>query len=220
VTTDFDLSQTDRLLTTTKAVSQRFDLTRDVPLQLVLDCIQIASAAPIGGNREANRWMIVRDPDKKAAIGEIYSEVGTPYLSLLRSQVDPGSRQARVIDSGDHIVEIIARLPYLVIPVRLGMPGDGTNVFGPAGYYGSVVPAIWSFQLAARSRGLGTRYTTYHISRSAAVAEILGITEPVTQIALIPVGYYLGTDFRPAPRQAAEDVSYLDTWGNHPVGSR
>jgi nitroreductase len=217
MTVDFDLAETDRLLTTTKAVSRRFDLSRDVPIQLILDCIGIASAAPLGGNVEANRWIIVKDAAKKAALAEIYRAVGNPYLQLLRDRAEPGSRQSRVVEAGQYIADVLSDMPALVIPVRLGVAGDGAGVFGPQGFYGSVVPAVWSFQLAARSRGLGTRYTTYHVSQSAAVAEILAIAEPVTQIALIPVAYYTGAVFTPAPRRPPEQISYLDSWGANPI---
>jgi nitroreductase len=218
--TDIDLEETDRLLTTTKAVSRRFDLTRDVPTELILRCIKIASAAPMGGNSQVNRWLVVRDPEKKRALAEIYRAVGNPYLAQLRAAAEPGSRQQRVIDAGQYIADHLAEIPALVIPLRQGVPGPGTDVLSPQGFFGSVVPGVWSFQLAARARGLGTRYTTYHVSRSAEVAELFDIPDGMTQIALIPVAYYTGDSFSPAPRLDAEEITYLDTWGASPEEGR
>ncbi|MDQ6522931.1 nitroreductase family protein [Nocardioides sp. LHD-245] len=215
IPTTFDLTQTDGLLRTTKAVSRRLDLTRDVPTELILDCIRIASAAPIGGNREANRWLVVKDPVKRQQLAQLYQEVGNPYLAALRAKAEPGSRQARVIEAGQYIADHLAEVPALVLPIRLGVVGEG--VFNAQSLYGSVVPAVWSFQLAARSRGLGTRYTTYLATRAREVAELLGIPEEVTQVALLPVAYYTGERFSPAPRRDPAEITYLDSWEN-PVG--
>ncbi|WP_300400456.1 nitroreductase family protein [Nocardioides sp.] len=213
--TAFDLGQTDRLLTTTKAVSRRFDLTRDVPMDVLLDCIRIASAAPIGGNREANRWLVVKDPAKKQRLAELYQAAGNPYLASLREAAEPGSRQSRVVEAGQYIADHLAEIPALVIPVRFGQP-DETSIYTPQSFYGSVVPGVWSFQLAARSRGIGTRFTTYLTSCAEEVAEVLGITAEVTQVALLPVAYYTGDSFTPAPRRTPESITYLDTWGVAP----
>jgi nitroreductase len=211
---EFDLTHTDRLLTTTKAVARRFDLTRDVPVDVLLDCIRIASAAPIGGNREVNRWVIVKDPAKKQRLAELYKAAGDPYLARLRAAAEPGSRQSRVIEAGQFVSDHLAEVPALVLPVRLGVPGDG--VLTPQSFYGSVIPGVWSFQLAARSRGLGSRFTTYLSTCTDEVAEVLGIDTEVTQVALLPVAYVDGT-FTPAPRKAPEEITYLDTWGTSPV---
>ena len=75
---DFNLSEVDRLLTTTKQVRKRLDLTRDVPTALLLECIEVAGHAPVGGHLERKRWIIVTDPELKAEIAHYYSEVGRP----------------------------------------------------------------------------------------------------------------------------------------------
>ncbi len=96
--TDFDLAETDRLLTTTKQVRKRLDLSRPVPREVLLECIDIASHAPMGGNLERNRWLVIDDPDKKATIGEVYQRVGRPYLAANDLEA-MSPRQRRVVES-------------------------------------------------------------------------------------------------------------------------
>jgi nitroreductase len=208
---DIDVAATDHLLTTTKQVRQRLDLTRPVPRELLLDCIDIASHAPMGGNLERNRWLVIDDPDLKAEIAKPYQAVGRPYLAANESDhVDV--RQRRVIDSATFLVDHIAEVPAMVISMRLDRLSDEAKNFEVAGYHGSVAPGVWSFQLAARARGLGSAWTTFHLVYERKVAELLGIPDSVTQIALLPVAYYTGDTFHPAPRRPAREITYFNRW--------
>jgi nitroreductase len=208
---DIDVAAADHLLTTTKQVRQRLDLTRPVPRELLLECIDIASHAPMGGNLERNRWLVIDDPELKAAIAEPYQAVGRPYLAANESDhVD--DRQRRVIDSATFLVDHIADVPAMVIAMRLDRLSDDARNFEVAGYHGSVAPGVWSFQLAARARGLGSAWTTFHLVYERRIAELLGIPESVTQIALLPVAYYTGDTFHPAPRRPASEITYFNHW--------
>jgi nitroreductase len=103
-------------------------------------------------------------------------------------------------------------VPALVIPCISGRP-EGAAAPDLAAMYGSVIQAGWSFQLAARARGLGSVWTTYHLDYEQQVAELLGIPfSEVTQIALIPVAYTIGTSFRPAKRNPIESVLHWQRW--------
>ena len=206
--TEFDLTQTDRLLTTTKQVRKRLDLDRPVDLEVILDCIDIAQGAPMGGNLERNRWMIIDDPDLKAKIGEIYAKVGGPYLRANAETVKAGSRQEKVIESSEFLVDHLADVPVLLLAMRLDRPDPEQA----AGFFGSVVPGVWSFQLAARSRGLGSAWTTFHLAHESDVAAMLGIPATVTQVALLPVAHYTGDTFSPAPRRPAREITYRNAW--------
>jgi nitroreductase len=194
---DIDVAAADHLLTTTKQVRQRLDLTRPVPRELLLECIDVASHAPMGGNLERNRWLVVDDPDLKAAIAEPYQAVGRPYLAA-NALAEVDERQQRVLDSASFLVDRIAEVPAMVIAMRLD--------------HGSVAPGVWSFQLAARARGLGSTWTTFHLAHERQVAELLGIPDTVTQVALLPVAYYTGDTFRPAPRRPAAEITYFNRW--------
>jgi len=204
---EFDLTQTDHLLSTTRAVRKRLDLTRPVPRELILECLNLAIQAPTGGNTQRWRWVVVDDPEKKAALAELYRAGWKPYLDAAKqARADQGlDPETRVSDSADHLADHFHEVPAMLVPCLLDR-GDG------AGYWGSIVPAIWSFMLAARSRGLGTAYTTIHLFAEAQAAEVLGIPETVSQAALIPIAYYTGDDFKPAKRRPVEEITYWNTW--------
>lgn len=212
--TAFDLAQTDHLLTTTRAVRKRLDLTRPVPRELILECLEVAIQAPTGGNTQRWRWVVVDEPEKKAALADMYRAGWTPYLeSQKQLRVQQGlEADTRVSDSADYLADHFHEVPAMLIPCLLDR-GDGP------GYWGSVLPAAWSFMLAARSRGLGTALTTIHLFKEREAAELLGIPDTVSQAALIPVGYYTGDDFKPAKRRPAAEITYWNSWKQTDPGS-
>jgi nitroreductase len=155
--------------------------------------------------------MIIDDPALKAAIATRFAEVGRPYLSA-NSELRGDDRSQRVIDSATFLVDHLAEVPALVIALRLDRPPMGQSQGQVAAYYGSVLPGVWSFQLAARARGIGSAWTTFHLEHEAEIAELLGIPSTVTQVCLLAVGHYTGDTFTPAPRRPAGDITYLNTW--------
>ena len=211
--TGFDLDEVDRLLKTTKQVRQRLDLSRPVPHELLLECIDLASHAPMGSNLQRNRWMIIDDPDTMATIAEVYSRIAGPYLDSNES-MPLGDRQQRVIESARFLLDHLAEVPAMVLSMRLDRPAIKLSQGVLAGYYGSVVPGIWSFQLAARSRGIGSAWTTLHLEAEDEIAQLLQIPATVTQVALLPVGYYTGDSFTPAPRRPAREITSHNRWKN------
>lgn len=210
----FDLAETDRLLSTTRSVRRRLDLDRPVGLDVVLDCLRLAAQAPTGSNRQDWRWMVITDPAKRAEIARRYAENGTGYLTRAAREA-PDERTRRVYEGALAFTEVLHRVPVLVIPCIEGR-FDGAPNGVVASSYGSILPAAWSFLLALRSRGLGSVWTTLHLFQEGEVAELLGIPDNVTQVALFPVAYTIGTDFRPAARRPVEEVTFIDTWGTTP----
>lgn len=207
----FDLAETDRLLSTTRAVRRRLDLTRPVPREVVLECLRLAVQAPTASNAQEWRWMVVTDPARRGAIAEIYRQVGADYLAKARhAQDDP--QTARVYGSAYELTQYLDRVPVLVIPCLARRPANTHNAVLSSAY-GSIMPAAWSFQLALRSRGLGSVWTTLHLWAEDAVREVLGIPDDVTQVGLFPVAYTVGDDFRPATRPPVEHITYWDEWG-------
>ena len=210
---DIDLEQADRLLTTTKQVRKRLDLHRPVPRELLLDCIDVAQHAPMGGNLERNRWLVVDDPELKGALAEVYQRVGRPYIEANQAAgAGDDPTQRKVMDSAMFLIDHIAEVPAMVIAVRLDRLPAGAANADVAAYHGSVAPGVWSFQLAARARGLGSAWTTFHLVHEEEVAELLGIPATVTQVALLPVGFYTGEGFTPAPRRPAREITYFNRW--------
>lgn len=214
VTPPFDLAQTDKLLTTTRAVRKRLDLTRPVEPEVLLECIEIATQAPTGGNVQQWRWLVVDDPAKRAGLGELYRRAYAPYIESQRSAVAAAGRTDAdaIMSSSDHLAQVIDQVPVHVIPCGLGRVDTRWPSGQLSGWFGSLLPAVWSFQLALRSRGLGSVWTTLHLAYEAEAAELLGIPDTVTQLALLPVAYYTGDDFKPGTRKGAEAVTYWNGW--------
>jgi nitroreductase len=208
---NFDTAMTDQLLTTTRAVRRRLDVERPVERSVILDCLRIAVQAPTGSNVQDWRWMVVTDADKRAALAAMYTEVGAAYLDQARQNQDDPQTQ-RVYESAYALTEFLHKVPVFVIPCMERRVDGAMNGIAAAAY-GSIIPAAWSFMLALRSRGLGSVWTTLHLFKEQEAAALLGIPDNVTQIALLPVAYTIGTDFKPAARPPVETITYLDEWG-------
>jgi nitroreductase len=210
--TPFDLAETDRLLSTTRAVRKRLDLTRPVEREVILDCLRLAVQAPTQSNSQTWRWMVVTEPEKKAIVADAYRKVGLAYLEQAAGTEQDAQTQ-RVYESAVALAKLLENVPAMVIPcvTKDYDPAHGNAV--AASVYGSIIPATWSFQLALRSRGLGSVFTTLHLFQEGVVAEALGIPDDVLQIALLPVAYTIGTDFKPAARPPVEQITYWNQWG-------
>jgi len=214
MTAPFDLSQTDKLLTTTRSVRKRLDLELPVPREVVLECLGIALQAPSGGNSQPWRWLIVDDADTRKRLAALYQRSHNPYMAANREAVEAGGRadvMGKIMDSSQYLSDHMGEVPVMVIPCLLGRP-EGLGQGEIAGFYGSILPAVWSLMLALRSRGLGSAWTTLHLTFEKEAAEVLGVPETVTQTALIPIAYYKGENFKPAPRQPVEKVAYFNAW--------
>ena len=210
--TDIDTTITDHLLTTTRAVRKRRDLERPVERSVILECLRIAVQAPTGSNAQGWRWVVVTDQEKRTELARLYNEGGAGYLkSAAANEMDDQTR--RVYTSALYLTEVLDRVPVHVIPCVRGRVDNAPNILA-ASMYGSILPAAWNFMLALRSRGLGSAWTTLHLFKEKEAAELLGIPSDVTQVALIPVGYTTGGDFKPARRPPVEDITYWNAWGS------
>ena len=205
----FDLNQTDRLLTTTRAVRKRLDLEREVSDDVIFTCIDLAEQAPTGGNDASRRWLVIRDQDLKNRLGELYAEVGTLFVNA-RGRLDgTGHPKEQVVSSSAYLVENFAKVPVLVMCAIWGIHDNS----GRPGLFDSAIPSAWSFNLALRSRGLGTAYATMLNDKADEVSELLGIPKGVTTLVCFPVAHTIGHDFSPAPRRPAAQITYFDQWG-------
>ncbi len=212
-----DVANADLLLSTTRAVRKRLDLTRPVPRELALECVRISTQSPAGGNYQKWRWVMVDDPEKKLVIAEAYRRTYAPYIEAQKSAVSEkapdDSTLGKIMSSSDYLAEVLEQVPVLAIPCALGNPAQDGNGDGQ-GWWGSCIPAVWSYMLAARARGLGTAWTTLHLGGEQEVAEALGIPPTVMQLACVPTAYYTGETFRPGARRPAEEVTYWNEWKN------
>jgi nitroreductase len=203
----------DELLSTTRAVRRRLDLERPVEREVLAECLRLGQQAPVAGYRENWHFVVVTDAEKRAALGELWRSFGAKYLGAEQRPEEPVDGQAgRLLDSVWHLMDHIQDVPVHVIPCIEGRT-DGKGVPMQASRFGTIVPAVWSFMLAARSRGLGTCWTTFHLAHEREAAELLGIPyDEVMQVALIPVAYTIGTDFKPARRKPPDEIVHWDAW--------
>ncbi len=206
----------DQVLTTTRSVRKRLDFDKPVPREVLMECLDIALQAPTGSNTQGWQWMFIEDPAKKKALGDIYRTSFAEYLNQpKRAHGDSrDERMAAVASSAIYLSENMEKAPVLMIPLLEGRP-DGASVGMQASYWGSLLPAVWSFMLALRSRGLGTAWTTLHLMGPGEqqAAELLDIPfKKYSQGGLFPIAYTKGTDFKLAKRLPAEQLTHWDTW--------
>ncbi|PON18232.1 hypothetical protein C2W62_08980 [Candidatus Entotheonella serta] len=208
---NIDVSSVDYALTTTRAVRLRLDLDRPVDNQIIYDCIDIAEQAPSGGNQGSRRWVIVRDRSIKEQLAELYMATGGEFMIGARDKIaGTGHPQERVMKSAAYLAEHLAEVPAIVVPTIMGVH-DGS---GRPGLFDSVIQSVWSFCVALRARGLGTAWTTAILGKRDELRDVLGVPPTSTQIAMIPVAWYTGDDFKKAPRYPAREITFIDQYAH------
>ena len=232
---DLDLSICDKLLTTTRSIRRRLDLSRPVPPELIEECLEVAVQSPSATNTQKWRFMVIRDAEKRAGIARLYKQAFESYweqaddatygttgpastLEGARGKPLPGNSLQRMIDSAVYLVDHLHEVPVHVLFCIEDQVRD-VPLFDQATAYGSILPAAWSFMLAARARGLGCCWTTVHLTHADEAARLLNLPDTVTQCVLLPVAYYTGTDFKAARRIPASQLTHWDTWGQQRDGS-
>ena len=207
----------DELLTTTRTVRRRLDLTRPVPRALVEECLDIALQAPNGGNMNAWRWIAVDDRDTLRELARLYNQGLDDYIATFGERGYPGAGVPgadRISASTQYLRDHFHEVPVAVIPLAAGRTDfAGANVFHQASVWGSILQPVWSFMLALRARGLGSAWTTGHLWREKEVAELLGVPQRhFMQAGLFPVAYTIGTDFKPGKRKPLDSMVHWDAW--------
>jgi len=209
---ELDLAVVDELLSTTRSIRKKLDLERPVDPALIDECIELSLQAPTGGNAQGWRWIVVTDEKLRAGLADIYRRGSGDYLAKRAEELKAsgGGQNARVFDSAAYLVDILHRVPVHVIPcIRGRLTDDG---FSNASMYGSILPAVWSFMLAARARNLGTVYTTLHLKLEAEAAELLGIPANYLQMGLIPVAHTDPAVFKPVARVSLDEIRFHNSW--------
>jgi len=206
----------DEVLATTRSVRKRLDFDRPVEHDIVMECLDLALQAPTGSNRQGWQWVFVTDQAKKDALAKIYADNFALYRQMPSPQYeadDPrADRMDKVVDSAQYLADNMERAPILLVPCLEGKPADGSS---GAAFWGSLLPAVWSFMLALRERGIGSAWTTLHLINGGdeQAAELLGIPhDRYSQAGLFPIAYTKGTDFKVASRLPAAEVSHWEQW--------
>ena len=206
----------DDVLTTTRSVRKRLDFDKPVPHEVLMECLDIALQAPTGSNAQGWQWMFIEDPAKKKALAEIYRSIATPYLDMPKPERGDirDDQMDAVMNSAKYLNQNFEKAPVLMIPLLEGRP-EGMDAGMQASFWGSLLPAVWSYMLALRERGLGSAWTTLHLigDGEKQAADLLGIPyERYTQGGLFPIAYTKGTDFKLAKRLPAEQLTHWDSW--------
>jgi nitroreductase len=207
----------DEVLTTTRSVRKRLDFDKPVPREVLLECLRLAIQAPTGSNAQGWQWVFVEDPDKKKALADIYNVGATWYRKLPRAEYAEGDvrgeRMEYVTESALYLAEHIHEAPVLLIPCLQGRVEQAPQL--SSSFWASLFPAVWSFCLALRSRGLGSCWTTFHLMADGEkkAAELLGIPfDQYSQGGLFPIAYTKGADFKPAKRLPVDQIVHWDNW--------
>ncbi|GAB0105708.1 nitroreductase family protein [Nocardia sp. JMUB6875] len=208
----------DELLSTTRAVRRRLDFDRPVPRALIEECVDLATQAPTGRNRQRWHFLVVTEAAQRREVAEVFRRAlargeAAPLTrdDLVRMNVQPGT-MSRVFDGVRYLADNVHRVPAFVIPAVEGRT-DTASAEVQAGTWGSILPAVWSFMLAARARGLGTVWTTAHAPLERELSAILGVPyDDVMLAAFLPLAYTLGTDFKPAVRVPRDRVLHWQRW--------
>jgi nitroreductase len=209
---ELDVKVVDELLSTTRSIRKKLDLERPVDPALIDECLELSLQAPTGSNMQGWRWLVVTDPDLRAGLADLYARGSAGYFRMQEEALkgSEGSQNHKVFESAKYLVDVLHRVPVHVIPCIRGSRSD--DAFGNASLYGSILPAVWSFMLAARARNLGTVYTTLHLKHEAEAAQLLGIPDTFLQVGLIPVAHTDPAAFKPVGRRGLEKVRFLDRW--------
>jgi nitroreductase len=215
-----DLATVDKLLCTTRSVRKRLDLDRPVDPALIEECLEIALQAPTGSNSQGWHFVVVTDEDKRAEIAGYYKSALEGYMAMQESAGprwtetgDPRAAQEdRIRESAIYLADNLHRVPVHLIPCVEGRVEEA-GAMAQASVYGSILPAAWSFMLAARARGLGSAWTTLHLAHEKQIAKLLELPDHLTQTALLPVAHFTGDDFRPAKRLPLAKVSSWNRFG-------
>ena len=207
----------DDVLTTTRSVRKRLDLEKPVPREVLLECLELAIQAPTGSNQQGWQWVFVEEADKKKVLADIYRTNFTQYRRMPEPKYPEGDSRAeqrtRVVSSAEYLAEHMHEAPVLLVPCLEGRIDQAPDL--SASFWGSLLPAAWSYMLALRSRGLGSAWTTLHLlgDGERKAAEVLGIPyDGYSQGGLFPIAYTKGTDFRPAKRLPIEQIVHWDNW--------
>ena len=224
--TELDGASIDHVLATTRAARRRLDLTRPVPLEVVHECLELALQAPTGFNLQNWRWLVITDPEIRRALAAIYRRSLRPFIEMMDAQTAAADEPTRRVSTSSwYLAEHLHEVPVHVIPCTTLQVTAEHEMWAAQNYdtdlwnmaassvYGEVWPAAWSFMLALRSRGLGSSLTMIHLAEEPEAARLLDIPEGVSQAGLIPVAYFTGTDFKPAPRRPLHDVAFHERWG-------
>jgi nitroreductase len=208
----------DHVLLTTRAVRKRLDLHRPVEQDVLRECFELAQQAPTQSDTQGFHFIVVTDKVQREALGDlfrrghaIYETLPDGVYGIKHSDMNQEATRLRIMKSLEYLADHIHEVPVHVVACVVGSTERKPPVAVSA-LVGSVIPAAWSFMLAARSRGLGTCWTNLHLLLAEEADKVLGLPAGVMQVALIPTAYTIGLEFRPAHRRPLDEILHQNRW--------
>ena len=196
------------VLTTTRSVRLRLRFDLPVASEDIHDCLRIAAQAPTGGAILKAHWVVARHDASIAALGQIYRRLWHARFGPAVAGLSPEELPAD-IRSAMHLADNFGRLPAVVLgfveaPVR--------RADNQASLWSSLLPAAWSYALAARGHGLVTSWTTTLNDAQEEVKELFGVPDGYTLGVALPTAYPEGQDFKPAARHGWRERIHDEGW--------
>lgn len=223
------VTDVDELLETTRTVRHRLDFDRPIDPAVIRRCIEIAQQATMGSNQEEWRGIAVTEPERKLRIARIYREIYEEMVARPFREADPAvlerldpkrradpdeqRRQERTMTGVKYLADNLERVPVLTFFATVTPPPPEPVGKLASGFYGTIFPMAWSYQLALRARGIGSVMATAAMLRADDIARELELPDDFTLVTMIPAAYTLGTKFRRARRKPVEEILRFERWG-------
>lgn len=178
-----------------------------VPEELIRDVIRAATCASSPGNSQGWEFVVVRDAERRKAIGQAIRADLKPLIPASATEQDPSRR--RMLAGLHHLLDSLERVPVLIFVCGAAVyppQRPSAEWIAPA-----LLPAAQNLIVAARSLGLGTVFTMLHRASEKRVREILALPEAVRIEVTIPLGWP-ARNFGPLRRRPLDDVIHWDAW--------
>jgi nitroreductase len=181
---------------------------------LVLQLIELALAAPTGGNRQNWEFVVVKDREVKRRLGRLNLQAWRLYGGMGRLLMRRRPATLRIIRAVDWQASHFEDIPVVVVACLRGVRPHFPPVAATS-YYGSIYPSVQNLLLAARAAELGAALITLPLWSTILARRALGLPWNVTPCAVVPLGWPRGR-YGPTRRRAAGEVVSLDRYGNRP----
>lgn len=184
-----------------------------VPDDVLYRAFEVARFGPQGGNRQPMRWVVVRDPAAKRALGELYLPLWKDYRSRRTSAGPP----SRAVADADHFAEHFGELPVIVVAcAELAALHPTDTELGRLSVVGggSIYPTVQNLCLALRDQGVGTAFTTLLCREEPRIRDLLAIPDGMITAGHLGVGYPQRAFPTRLKRSPVEDVVFLDRFGS------
>lgn len=194
-----------------------------IPDDVLGRVLQAACWAPTGGNQQPWRIVVVRSPERKQAVADLYAPEWEKYAAMSRRRAEKAGLSGRALEAmervaaaGDHLAAHMADAPALLLfvadPAQMAITDKNLDRVSMVGG-GSVYTAVQNAMLACRAEGLGCTLTTLHCLREPELKQALDIPEGWATLALIPIGYPVGKGHGPITRQGPDRLVFDDAFG-------